>query len=114
MNEPISSPNLTPADGGQGHVPGKRDKEATLEDNKELGPCAAHATINCLQCFDIDLEDLDEDGNLIVVDGQSVIDATARAIDFLEAFTRGAYVVSKRGATLSAPPPKGDSGKEKE
>lgn len=44
----------------------------SMEDNTELGPCAAHATINCLQCFDIDLEDLDEDGNLIVVDGQSV------------------------------------------
>ena len=41
----------------------------------ELGPCAAHATINCLQCFDINPEDLDEDGNLIVVDGQRVSDA---------------------------------------
>ena len=45
------------------------------EDDPQLGPCAAHATINCLQCFDIDIEDLDEDGNLIVVDGQSVTDA---------------------------------------
>jgi hypothetical protein len=47
-----------------------------MPENVELGPCATHATINCLQCYDIDPEDLDEDGNLIVVDGQEITDAT--------------------------------------
>ena len=35
----------------------------------QLGPCATHATLNCLECFDIEPEDLDEDGDLIVVNG---------------------------------------------
>lgn len=39
----------------------------------QMGPCSAHATINCLQCYDIEPEDLDDDGNLIVVDGEKLL-----------------------------------------
>ena len=43
-----------------------------LEEPMQCGPCSEHATINCLQCYDINLEDLDDDGYLIVVDGESL------------------------------------------
>lgn len=39
----------------------------------QMGPCSGHATINCLQCYDIEPEELDDDGNLIVVDGEKLL-----------------------------------------
>ena len=40
----------------------------------QCGPCLTHGRINCLECYDINPEDLDDDGNLIVVDGQKITD----------------------------------------
>lgn len=44
----------------------------------DFGPCMTHGRINCLECYDIEPEDLDDDGHLIVVDGQSITDSIRR------------------------------------
>jgi hypothetical protein len=44
-----------------------------------LGPCGTHARLNCLECYDIEPEDLDDNGDLVVVDGQSITDSLALA-----------------------------------
>jgi hypothetical protein len=41
----------------------------------DLGPCGIHGRMNCLECYDLEPEDIDEDGNLVVVDGQLITDS---------------------------------------
>lgn len=40
---------------------------------EQMGPCSTHGRMNCLECYDIEPEDLDDDGNFVVVDGEQLI-----------------------------------------
>jgi hypothetical protein len=42
------------------------DEETTYD----LGPCGAHGRMNCFECYDIDIDDVDKEGHLIVIDGE--------------------------------------------
>jgi hypothetical protein len=45
-----------------------------------LGPCSTHGAMNCLQCYNLDPEDIDDEGNLVVVDGQSITDTISEGL----------------------------------